>query len=85
MITGMLRPSACADEPRPEGERERGFHKDAFLGKGTYGSVWRVTKKDTGRVYAMKKVDMRNKKQSERFVQHSYTHSRAQEQERERE
>lgn len=64
--SSLLRPSVCAEETRPEGEKERGFHKDVFLGKGTYGSVWRVTKKDTGKIYAMKTVDMRNKKQSEK-------------------
>ena len=66
--SSLLRPSVCAEETRPEGEKERGFHKDVFLGKGTYGAVWRVTKKDTGKVYAMKTVDMRNKKQSEKCV-----------------
>lgn len=67
--SSLLRPSVCAEVPRPEGEKERGFQKDEFLGKGTYGSVWRVTKKDTNSVYAMKIVDMRGKKQSEMFVQ----------------
>lgn len=66
--SSLLRPSVCAEAPRPEGERERSFHKEEFLGKGTYGSVWRVTKRDTGKVYAMKVVDMRNKKQSEMFA-----------------
>ena len=66
--SSLLRPSVCAEETRPEGEKERGFHKDVFLGKGTYGAVWRVTKKDTGKIYAMKTVDMRNKKQSEKCV-----------------
>lgn len=42
------------------------FRKDRFLGKGTYGSVWKVTRIASGRIYALKEVDMRGKKQSER-------------------
>eukprot|EP00727_Mastigamoeba_balamuthi_P002035 m51a1_g11829 putative -related protein kinase 2 (692) ;mRNA; f:434179-436828 len=41
------------------------FQKDKFLGKGTYGAVYRVTRVSTGKVYALKEVDMRNKRQDE--------------------
>ncbi|KAH3765104.1 NEK protein kinase [Pelomyxa schiedti] len=37
-----------------------------FLGKGTYGSVTKVMRLTTGKIYALKEVDMRNKKQVER-------------------
>ena len=66
--SSLLRPSVCAEAPRPEGEKEKAFQTEEFLGKGTYGAVWRVTRRETGKVYAMKIVDMRSKKQSEMFV-----------------
>lgn len=42
------------------------FEKVKFIGKGTYGSVWLVKRKSTGKIYALKEVDMKAKKQVER-------------------
>lgn len=42
------------------------FDKVKFVGKGTYGSVWLVKRKSTGKIYALKEVDMKDKKQVER-------------------
>jgi len=53
---GALGPARSASE----------FRRDKFLGKGTYGSVWKVTRLASNKVYALKEVDMRAKKQSER-------------------
>ena len=61
--------------PRPQPEQDESsenkvlpgdFEKVKFLGKGTYGSVWLVRRRSTGRTYALKEVDMKNKKQVER-------------------
>lgn len=42
------------------------FKKIKFLGKGTYGSVCKVVRVSSGKIYALKEVDMKNKQQSEK-------------------
>lgn len=54
------------DEDKKNTDYERGcidfddFRKDAKLGAGTFGSVHKVTKKDTNEVFAMKILDKRH-------------------------
>lgn len=48
------------------GSRVKDFTIDKFLGKGSYGAVYKCTRKDDGLPYAMKQINTRNMSHKER-------------------